>query len=331
MVNRELGFSLWLDFVERDFLKNDFKALIEKGIINGATSNPSIFASAITTSPAYIEQLKSLEGKTPKEKYEALAIEDIRTAAQALRESYDEGNDGYISIEVDPFLSNDTEGTIAEGKRLFNAIGEPNVMIKVPATEAGYSAMTSLLNVGISVNATLVFSPKQARRCLKAMKKGLDYFSKDGGLRAEAVISVFVSRFDRMLDSQLESEAMDISKTGVYNAGKIYNMIETNHTPSIRTLFASTGVKGDVLEADYYMRELLAPHSVNTAPLSTIEAYIKTKASEPRFPIDDDIIDGYFIKLEDNGFNMNEVYDTLLQEGLSAFEEAFTNMLDRLK
>ncbi len=331
MVNRELGFSLWLDFVERDFLKNDFKALIEKGIINGATSNPSIFASAITTSPAYIEQLKSLEGKTPKEKYEALAIEDIRTAAQALRESYDEGNDGYISIEVDPFLSNDTEGTIAEGKRLFNAIGEPNVMIKVPATEAGYSAMTSLLNVGISVNATLVFSPKQARRCLKAMKKGLDYFSKDGGLRAEAVISVFVSRFDRMLDSQLESEAMDISKTGVYNAGKIYNMIETNHTPSIRTLFASTGVKGDVLKADYYMRELLAPHSVNTAPLATIEAYIKTKASEPRFPIDDDIIDGYFTKLEDNGFNMNEVYDTLLQEGLSAFEEAFTNMLDRLK
>ncbi|MFK5976226.1 MAG: transaldolase [Sulfurovum sp.] len=331
MVNRELGFSLWLDFVERDFLKNDFKALIEKGIINGATSNPSIFASAITSSSAYAEQLKSLEGKTPKEKYEALAIEDIRTAAQALRELYDEGDDGYISIEVDPFLSNDTEGTIAEGKRLFDAIGEPNVMIKVPATEAGYRAMTALLNVGISVNATLVFSPKQARRSLNAIKKGLDNFSKDGGLRAEAVISVFVSRFDRMLDSQLEGEAMDISKTGIYNAGKIYNMIETNHTPSVRTLFASTGVKGDVLEADYYMRELLAPHSVNTAPLSTIEAYIKTKAFEPKFPIDDDIINGYFIKLEDNGFNMDDVYDKLLQEGLSAFEEAFADMLDKLK
>ena len=305
--------------------------MIEKGIINGATSNPSIFASAITSSPAYAEQLKSLDGKTPKEKYEALAIEDIRTAAQALRESYDEGNDGYISIEVDPFLSNDTEGTIAEGKRLFNAIGEPNVMVKVPATEAGYRAMTSLLSMGISVNATLVFSPKQAQRCLKAMKKGLDNFSKDGGLRAEAVISVFVSRFDRLLDARLESEAMDISKTGIYNAGKIYNMIETNNTPSVRTLFASTGVKGDVLEADYYMRELLAPHSVNTAPLSTIEAYIKTDASEPRFPIDDDIINGYFTKLEDNGFNMDEVYDTLLHEGLTAFEEAFADMLDKLK
>lgn len=331
MVNRELGFSLWLDFVERDFLKNDFKALIEKGIINGATSNPSIFASAITSSPAYEEQLKSLEGKTPKEKYEALAIDDIRTAAQALRESYDEGNDGYISIEVDPFLSNDKKATIAEAKRLFSAIGEPNVMIKVPATEAGYGAMTALLNVGISVNATLVFSPQQARRCLKAMKKGLDHFSKDGGLRAEAVISVFVSRFDRMLDAQLEGEAMDVSKTGIYNAAKIYNMIETNHTPSVRTLFASTGVKGDILEADYYMRELLAPHSVNTAPLSTIEAYIKSEASEPKFPIDDDIIDGYFTKLKDNGFDMDDVYEKLLKEGLEAFEEAFGDMLDRLK
>ena len=331
MVNRDIGFSLWLDFVERDFLKNEFSALIEKGIINGATSNPSIFASAITTSPAYAKQLASLEGKTPKEKYEAMAIEDIRTAAQALRGIYDEGNSGYISIEVDPFLSNDTEATIAEGKRLFAQIGEPNVMIKVPATEAGYDAMTELLSTGISVNATLIFSPKQAQRCLKAMKKGLDAFEKDGGERAEAVISIFVSRFDRLLDGDLEKEAMDVSKTGIYNAGKIYNMIEANHTPSVRTLFASTGVKGDALPADYYMRELLAPHSVNTAPLSTIEAYIATEASNPKLPIDDDVINGYFTKLSDNGFDMDEIYAQLLKEGLTAFEEAFSEMLAQIK
>jgi len=118
MVNRDINFSLWLDFVERDYLKNEFSSLIEKGIINGATSNPSIFANAITTSPAYKDQLASLDGKTPKEKYEALAIEDIRTAAQALHDVYDAGNDGYISIEVDPFLSNDTQATIEEGKSL---------------------------------------------------------------------------------------------------------------------------------------------------------------------------------------------------------------------
>ena len=289
MVNRDIGFSLWLDFVERDYLKNEFSSLIEKGIINGATSNPSIFASAITTSPAYKEQLASLEGKSPKEKYEALAVDDIRTAAQALRASYDAGNDGYISIEVDPFLSNDTQGTIEEGKRLFAAIGEPNVMVKVPATEAGYAAMTELLSNGISVNATLVFSPKQAQKCLKTMKKGLDDFEVSGGGRCEAVISVFVSRFDRLLDSDLEKEGLETAKTGIYNAAKIYNLVEANHTPSVRTLFASTGVKGDDLPADYYMRELLAPHSVNTAPLATIEAYIATEASAPKLPIDDTV------------------------------------------
>ena len=331
MINRDINFSLWLDFVERDYLKNAFSILIEKGIINGATSNPSIFASAITTSPAYKEQLDLLKEKSPKEKYEALAIEDIRTAAQALRESYDEGNDGYISIEVDPFLSNDTQGTIEEGKRLFAAIGEPNVMVKVPATNAGYAAMTELLATGISVNATLIFSPEQTRRCLKAMKKGIDTFSNNGGCRVEAVISVFVSRFDRFLDEDLQREGLDVSKTGIYNAAKIYNIIEKNHTPSVRTLFASTGVKGDNLPGDYYIRELLAPHSVNTAPLATIESYISKKETKPKLPIDDDIINGYFTKLSDNGFNMDEIYDTLLKNGLEAFEKAFQEMLDTLK
>ena len=305
--------------------------MIEKGIINGATSNPSIFASAITTSPAYKEQLTSLAGKSAKEKYEALAIDDIRTAAQALRDAYDVGNDGYISIEVDPFLSNDTEGTIAEGKRLFAAIGEPNVMVKVPATDAGYDAMQVLISTGISVNATLVFSPKQAKRCLKAIKKGLDAFYASGGGRCEAVISVFVSRFDRMLDNDLAHEGLDVSRTGIYNAAKIYNLIEANHTPAVRTLFASTGVKGDALSSDYYMRELLAPHSVNTAPLATIEAYISRPASTSKFPIEESEVNGYFTKLDDNGFDMDEVYAQLLKEGLEAFEKSFQEMLDSIQ
>ena len=331
MVNKDISFSLWLDFVERDYLKNEFTALIEKGIINGATSNPSIFASAITTSPAYKEQLTQLKGKSPKEKYEALAIADIKMAAIALRGVYDEGNDGYISIEVDPFLSNDTQGTIEEGKRLFAAIGEPNVMVKVPATSAGYEAMEALLATGISVNATLVFSPDQAKRCLKVMKHGIDLFEVDGGRRVQAVISVFVSRFDRHLDEDLACEGIDVSKTGIYNAAKIYNMIEHNHTPSIKTLFASTGVKGDNLPADYYIRKLFGPHSVNTAPLSTIEAYISTKETEQQLPMEDSDINGYFTRLSDCGFDMDEVYTKLLQDGLNAFEDAFTDMLESLK
>jgi len=326
MVNREMGFSLWLDFVERDYLKNEFGKLIEKGIINGATSNPAIFASAITTSPAYKEQLESLAEKSPKEKYEALAIEDIKTAAQALRPLYDENNDGYISIEVDPFLSNDTQGTIEEGKRLFEAIGEPNVMVKVPATNAGYEAMTALLAEGISVNATLIFSPTQAQRCVKAMEKGMEQTDS----KVNGVISVFVSRFDRMLDGDLAQSGIDTGLTGVYNAAKIYNMIEKSGNENIRTLFASTGVKGDDLPAYYYMRELLAPHSVNTAPLATIESWLAVKPTPAKLPLEDAVINGYFTKLSDNGFDMEAVYATLLKEGLEAFEKAFEEMLESL-
>lgn len=331
MVNTEIGFSLWLDFVERDFLRNKFIHLIEAGMINGATSNPSIFASAITTSSAYKEQLKSLEGKSAKEKYEALAIEDIKMAAIELRGIYDEGNDGYISIEVDPFLSNDTHATVEEGKRLFKAIGEPNVMVKVPATEAGYAAMAELLSMGISVNATLIFSPEQAKKCLAAMKQGLDTFENSGGRRAQAVISVFVSRFDRLLDPMLKEKGLSLARTGIYNAAKIYNLIEDNRTPSVRTLFASTGVKGNELEADYYIRELLAPHSVNTAPLSTIESYMKFGDAPIKLPISNEEIDAHFEMLKAAGISMEEVYDTLLSEGLEAFEKAFKEMLETLE
>ncbi|WP_456432409.1 transaldolase family protein, partial [Nitratifractor sp.] len=208
MVDTDLGFSLWLDFIERDFLRTRFVELVENGVVNGATSNPSIFASAIGSSPAYREALASLAGKSPKEKYEALAFEDIKNAAIVLRGVYDAGSEGYISIEVDPFLAHDTDGTVAEGRRIFKTIDEPNVMIKIPATEAGYEAMTELLSDGISVNATLVFSPAQARRCLDAMKKGIDEFENTGGERVEAVISVFVSRFDRKLDETLAAKGL---------------------------------------------------------------------------------------------------------------------------
>ncbi len=330
MVNKDINFSLWLDFIERDYLKNKFSELIEKGIINGATSNPAIFANAITTSSAYKEQLASLEGKSPKEKYEALAIEDIKTAAQMLRPLYDRGEDGYISIEVDPFLCNDTQGTIEEGKRLFKAIGEPNVMIKIPATQAGYEAMSALMADGISVNATLVFSPKQATQCFKAMTKGIAKCEAYGACRVEGVISIFVSRFDRLLDRELEQVGIDPSKTGIYNAAKIYNMIEANDVPNIRALFASTSVKGNNLAPNYYIKELMASHSVNTAPLATIEAHIKTNDRAEVLPIDNSIINGYFMNLEDNGFNMDKIYKQLLDEGLVAFEESFRDMLNKI-
>ena len=262
---------------------------------------------------------------------EALAIEDIKLAAQLLRPLYNESRDGYISIEVDPSLSNDTKATITEAKRLFKSIGEPNVMIKIPATQAGYRAMTSLMAEGISINATLVFSPKQARASFKAMTKGIAKGEADGSCKVEGVISVFVSRFDRLLDTQLESSGITPSKTGIYNSAKIYNMIEKNSISNIRTLFASTSVKGNNLPANYYITELMAPHSINTAPLTTIKAYLETGKQKIALPIEDKILNGYFMNLEDNGFNMDKIYQELLDNGLQAFKDSFNNMLNKLK
>jgi transaldolase len=331
MQTDEMGYSLWLDFIERDFLRERFGEMVEDGMVNGATSNPSIFANALADSPAYRAQLETLSGADPKAKYEALAIEDIRTAALILRPCYDRGDDGYISIEVDPFLSDDTAATLAEARRLFKAIGQPNVMIKVPATEAGYPVMEALLGEGISVNATLVFSPEQARQCLAAMKAGIDEFGNTGGERVEAVISVFVSRFDRLLDRTLAQKGLPTSQTGIMNAAAIYHMIESNHTPSIQTLFASTGVKGDDLPTDYYIHTLCAPHAVNTAPLATIEAALDSSLpDEPQVP-DIEKINTYFEQLAAAGIDMDAVYTQLLREGLAAFEEAFAQMLARLE
>jgi len=328
MVNVDVGFSMWLDFIERDFLKKEFKELIDKNIINGATSNPAIFASAITTSEAYKEQLKSLKDLTPKEKYEALAIEDIKNGAKALREVYDSRNDGYISIEVDPFLSNDTQGTLDEARRLFKAIDEPNVMIKIPATEAGYKVMGALIEEGISVNATLIFSPTQAQKCVDVMSNAVRRYDNSGGGRVEAVISVFVSRFDRLMDSKLEKKA----KLGIMNASKIYNIIQQKHSPAIKTLFASTGVKGDDLAQEYYINELYAPHSVNTAPLNTIEAFINSNPSQkPKLPIPQNDIDNYFKNLEEKGVDMDSIYSKLFNDGLKAFEISFQEMLESIK
>lgn len=330
MVNDRTGFSLWADFIERDFISTKLRDMIDNGVVDGATSNPSIFANAITSSSAYKEQLQELEGKSAKEKYEALAIADIKAAAQELRGCYDTGYSGYVSIEVDPFLSNDAKGTVEEGIRLFKAINEPNVMIKVPATEAGYKAMEELTSRGINVNATLIFSPEQAKKAQEAMKRGIDSFtvySDDG--RIEGVISIFVSRFDRKLDSRLKELDLPTAQTGILNAAKIYNELSNCKEPAIKPLFASTGVKPEQgLPADYYVTELCAKHSINTAPIDTIEAYEKSEnRGKLALPIDEKIIDTHFKALEVAGINMQEVYNELMQEGLEAFEKAFANML----
>ncbi|MEN8304445.1 MAG: transaldolase, partial [Campylobacterota bacterium] len=291
MYIEDLKFSLWADFIERDYLDNEFKELIDKGIINGATSNPAIFKNAILNSPAYKEQLSTLDALSPKEKYEAVAIYDIRKAADILKPLYDKSDDGYVSIEVDPFLCDDAQATIAEGKRLFAEIGRENVMIKVPATEAGYIAMRELTSVGIPVNATLIFKKSQAISCAEAFREG----TKSYGKSVDTVISIFVSR----VDAKIASLGIKDNLSGIYNTADIYAQIESMQVNGCRALFASTGIKDKSLPLHYYVEKLLAYNSVNTAPIDTIKAYYENGAKDKALPISSDLIKAHFLKVKD--------------------------------
>jgi len=322
----DLKFSLWADFIERDYLDKEFKDLINKQIINGATSNPAIFKNAILNSPAYKEQLASLKGLSAKEKYEAVAIYDIKKAADILKPLYDAGNDGYVSIEVDPFLCDDTDATITEGKRLFTEIGRANVMIKVPATDAGYKAMEELSASGIPVNATLIFKKDQAISCAKAFESGV----KKNGSSVDTVISIFVSRVDRALDSELKKNNIEVALSGIYNTADIYNTIEELNVEGCRALFASTGVKDDSLPAHYYIDELLAYNSVNTAPVETIKAFHENGTKKKKLPISNETIQAHFKKIEKIGINFDAVLDKQISDGLIAFEDAFRDILENL-
>ena len=326
MYREDLKFSLWADFIERDYLDNEFKDLIDSGVINGATSNPAIFKSAILTSPAYKEQLSTLSHLSAKEKYEALAMYDITKAADILKPLFNKGDDGFVSIEVDPFLCDDAQATISEGKRLFASIGRKNVMIKVPATSAGYIAMEELVAFGIPVNATLIFKKSQAIACAKAFESGVKRF----GNSVKTVISIFVSRVDRALDAQLQELGIEVALSGIYNTADIYNEIVKMDVEGCRALFASTGVKDDSLPAYYYIDELLAYNSVNTAPIDTIKAFHANGVKKQALPISDEVIQEHFKKISQAGIDFEAILDKQISDGLVAFEDAFKEILEAL-
>ncbi len=321
--NMTQDFSLWCDFIERRFLEQDFGALIDAARFVGATSNPSIFANAITNSSAYTEDIARLRTKpniTPKVLYETLAIEDIKQAAKLLHKLYVANKDyGLISIEIDPFLSDDIEASIAEGRRLYESIGYENVMIKVPATKAGYEVMGTLFREGIHINATLVFSQQQARECAQI----LDCNAKTD---ARAVISVFVSRFDGLLPPLKDSKP----QLGILNAMACYDEIESLQNPRIRTLFASTGAKLKGLPKDYYITNLVASHSVNTAPLETILAFLQ----EPKERTIEWLSGKEALRaihhIDLGNYTLESMQHKLFSDGVAAFKEAFGNLLASL-
>ena len=299
----DINYSIWCDFIERDFLENRFQEIINDEVIKGATSNPAIFEASITGSVAYKQQLDMLQANDQKKIYEELAFKDIRRAAELLEPLYKiDTNNGFISIEVDPLLCDDAAGTIEEGLRIYKSLNADNVMIKIPATDAGYIAMRELSSRGIHINATLIFSPQQARNCAIALDDGIKASNKD----TKGVVSVFVSRFDRLMDTTLGAKGLATSKLG-------------------------TGVKGNELSPTYYIDNLIYPNSVNTAPLGTIEDWLKDGKKEQSVIISEDECDKYFKSLEQNGIKLKDVYEKLLSEGLDAFKVSFKELLSKLK
>lgn len=321
-----INFSLWADFIERDYLDGEFRELIDKKIINGATSNPAIFKNAILTSSAYKDQLENLTG-SPKDKYEALAISDIRKAADILKPLYDKGDDGLVSIEVDPNLCDDATGTIAEGERLYQTIDRENIMIKVPATEAGFIAMEALSAQGIHVNATLIFSLSDAMACAKAFERGANRAEHT----AYTVISVFVSRVDRLLDAKMKEAGLAPGKLGIYNSARIYNFISTMDIPQCRVLFASTGVKGDEYIPSYYVDELIGGACINTAPIETIHAFVEHGDTKEKLPLNEEEINVFLASAKQAGIDLDKALDELKSDGLEAFKDAFGEILKELE
>jgi transaldolase/glucose-6-phosphate isomerase len=346
----ELGQAIWLDYIRRSLIEQgDLGELVHDGL-RGVTSNPSIFEKAIAGSNDYDEALRRLsgEGRSSQEIYEALAIEDIQRAADVLRPVYDEtgGADGYVSLEVSPDLAYDTEGTIEEARRLFDAVDRPNVLIKVPATAEGIPAIETLIGEGINVNVTLMFSLDQYDAVSEAYMSGLETLDASGGdlSTVASVASFFVSRVDvkvdRMLDDIGTPAAQELKGTiGIANAKMAYQRfkatfsgdrwenLEDGGARLQRVLWASTSTKNAAYSDTLYPDNLIGPHTVNTLPPSTLNAF--RDHGTVALTLEKELLaeQARLEKLEDLGIDMDQVTDELLEEGVEKFARPFSDLM----
>ena len=353
----ELGQSIWYDNIDRTLLKNgELARLIQTDCVTGVTSNPTIFEKAIGNSDLYDLEFNALlqkNSKTPaKSLYEALAINDIRMAADLLRPVYDQtdGVDGYVSLEVAPNLAHDTEGSINEARRLFAAVGRPNVMIKIPGTEAGLPAITALISEGINVNVTLMFSVQHYENVVDAYLTGLEKLAANrGDLRMVAsVASFFISRVDTMFDKTLETvsnaEALSLrGKIGIANAKAAYQNYEavTNSkrfkalakkgARPQRLLWASTGTKNPDYSDVLYIEELLGPNTVNTMPPATLKAFKEHGVAEVRLTQDIDNASEQLKQLDDFGIDYLDLTEILQTDGVNAFAKSFKDLMKTIE
>ena len=354
------GQSVWLDYLRRSlFTSGEFQRLIDEDGLRGATSNPSIFEKAIAGNAEYLDALHAidrLDQMEPMALYEALAIDDIRQAADLLHPVYDGTHraDGYVSLEVSPYLAHDTERTIAEARRLWRAADRDNLMIKVPASMEGLRAIRDLTSEGINVNITLLFGIERYEAVARAYMEGLSTFVQNGGdpARICSVASFFVSRIDTMVDDMLSRRLPTVADVAlrtsltkllgtvaIANAKLAYQLFLTLcRTPEWhalvargahpqRLLWASTSTKNPLYRDVRYVEELIGRDTVNTITPATLEAFCDH--GRLRASLDEDIDDARATleALERAGISLTQVTDQLLEDGVTLFRKAFDSLL----
>jgi transaldolase len=343
----EIGQSIWLDYIRRDMLDNNELHQLRDTGVRACTSNPSIFQQAIAESDLYAGALRLLvqEGKSPMEIYESLAIEDIQRAAGVFESVYaqTEGEDGYVSLEVNPELADDTEATIDEARRLFARVDRPNVYIKVPATPAGIPAIEQLISDGINVNVTLIFSRALYEQVIEAYMSGLEKLIASGGdpQAVSSVASFFVSRVDSNADQKLDAiEADDIrGKIGIANAklayqrflelfsGERWERLAARGARVQRPLWASTSTKDPAYRDTMYVEELIGPNTVNTVPPHTLEAFLDHGRVAPTLTADLEAAVEAIDRLAELGISLETVTSELLEEGVAKFADPFRSLI----
>jgi transaldolase len=357
-----LGFgqSVWLDYIRRDLLTGgELKRLIEEDGLRGMTSNPAIFEKAITGSTLYDDLLNSLRPRTDldaKGRYEILAIRDIQDAADFLRPVYQSSKrrDGYVSLEVSPYLARDTRGSIEEARRLWKTVGRENVMIKIPGTAEGIPAIQQALSEGININVTLLFAQDVYVKVAEAYIAGIEQFAKNGGDVGQmaSVASFFISRIDSLVDSMIDARlktSKDATeqqqlrnvqgKVAIANGKQTYEKYQAifgsdrwkalaaRGAQTQRVLWASTSTKNPVYRDVLYVEELIGPDTVDTIPPATLDAFRDHGIPRASLTENVDAAHRTMEAVAKLGISMKEVTDKLTDDGVRLFAEAFDKLL----
>ena len=343
------GTSIWLDQLSRGLIETgELARMVEQDSLQGVTSNPAIFEKSILGSADYDDEIKRLvsEGKSAVDTYRALALHDVQSACDILRPVYDRTNgvDGYVSWEVDPDLAHDTEGTIAQAREYWNLVDRPNLMIKIPATEAGAPAIEQAIFEGLNVNVTLLFSVASYETVMEAYIRGLERRQEAGlPLDRHSVASFFVSRVDTEVDkrltdlgnTELQGRAGLANARAAYAAyqrvfeGERFAALRAAGAPVQRPLWASTGVKNPAYPSTLYVWGLVAPNTVNTMPMPTLDAARTegevsgvTGAEDPSADLE---------ALAAAGIDLDDVTAKLLRDGIDAFMVPMQKLLDGIE